>query len=446
MKKIALLILALCGFATVSWGQKDTIRFGEGPYDYPYVWDTLFSTSNIILPHKIGNDVPVMPLYVPDNPKMNVIYGIGIVASYDSRNAKWGAKLYSSVIDSLGVSSWCYEDTLQCEQMIPYTPATPYSYFQITAWDKWNQVERDTVVCIYDFYFDAPYYADSGERLYITYYDSLYDEENALHPKVYLTYVPSSQRQVYLRAISGSWSDRAEHFNRSCDSLPYCVTVIDGKTSYYYNVFPITTPPPAWDTVPVCDGVTENLRFVRQAGRKAVVQWDVAGHAGYSELRWGRYTVDSLTGEIALQDGRVVHTYADTALLNVADTGWFACCVRAVCEHECYYHDVTDYGDWSDTLYFYMAPPAPDTAAIAAAPHTLQARVAPNPVQGSLTVSVEQSDDYSVEVYNAMGQRLLTETFSGTEHRLDVARLPKGHYILFLAGRHATTRLPFVKH
>ncbi len=207
------------------------------------------------------------------------------------------------------------------------------------------------------------------------------------------------------------------------------------------------------DTVPACDAVVENLRLVRrgeQYGRQtAVVAWDTVGSSTYAQVRWGRYTVDSLTSAVTLHDGYVGQAYgADTLQIRGLDTGWYACRVRAVCEHECYYHDETDYGDWSDTLYFYMSPPEPpepDATAIAQAAATLQVRLAPNPVQHSLTVLTEQSDDYTIEVYNAMGVRMLTDKFTGTSHRMDVARLPRGHNILAIATRQGHTRLAFVK-
>ncbi len=442
----------MCSLATASWGQKDTIRPGVGSYDFLGVADTLgVNYSGDLIRRDIQSlGIKYMTHYIPTNSKQNAIYGIGIVASYGSRNSSWGAKLYRSISGSDSITYW---DTLQCERMAPYTSTTPWSYFHIVGADASGNI-MDTTVCIYDFYFDAPYYADSGESLYLSYYDSLC-YHNATEPVTYTLFMdstPTNSASLITESKASYNTNELYHFERQCDSLPYCIRVRSRSTSgvagfsYSFGFFPITSPPTQQiDTVPACEAAVENLRFVRQGDRCTVVAWDTIGRASYNQVRWGRYTVDSLSGEVSLQDGRIVNTYGDTAVLNVADTGWFACRVRAVCEHQCYYHDETDYSDWSDTLYFYISPEAEDTTVIRQAAATLQARIAPNPTQGALTVTMEQEDNYTLTVYNDMGMRLLTDNFTGTRHGLNVSRLPRGHYILAIASKQATTCLAFVK-
>ncbi|UII23317.1 glucuronyl esterase domain-containing protein [Fulvivirga ligni] len=74
------------------------------------------------------------------------------------------------------------------------------------------------------------------------------------------------------------------------------------------------------------------------------------------------------------------------------------------------------------------------------------ALIYPNPVQSFLHIKLpEGRSAQEVSIYNTSGKRVLQETFSGEDQKIDVSNLKKGHYILEFITPNGTINSKFVK-
>ncbi|HPI54940.1 MAG TPA: T9SS type A sorting domain-containing protein, partial [Chitinophagaceae bacterium] len=73
-----------------------------------------------------------------------------------------------------------------------------------------------------------------------------------------------------------------------------------------------------------------------------------------------------------------------------------------------------------------------------------QLKIYPNPTHNVLTVDAQESD-YSVAVYNFLGQEVLTKIFKATNQTIDVQQLPIGLYTILLSSKERTSSATFEK-
>ena len=71
--------------------------------------------------------------------------------------------------------------------------------------------------------------------------------------------------------------------------------------------------------------------------------------------------------------------------------------------------------------------------------------LAPNPTEGTLTVSLDGAEPCEAEVYDATGRCVLREEIAGPRAELDVRRLPAGRYLLRIQCGDRTGTRAFVK-
>ena len=218
-----------------------------------------------------------------------------------------------------------------------------------------SEKTNDTILKCYEFYFREPVtidhdfcigvYMDTMRFSHITHPDSVPD---------FISY--------YKLCLCQGDSIRLYY-----EYLPI-PTPIDGYVGHYYRMEPdgyyplimAITVPPVEDTVPECGSVDSLWSVVEDSGRVSL-SWNAASCAYRYEVNYG--------SEKPLMDTTVI-TSSTVLLLEGLMQGSLAYArVRPICHHVCPHHDTTDYGPWTDSLFFVVptdTTPCPEVHGLAA--------------------------------------------------------------------------------
>ena len=120
------------------------------------------------------------------------------------------------------------------------------------------------------------------------------------------------------------------------------------------------TQSPYEDTIPAC-GSVDSLWTVTGNPGQVFLLWDALSCATSYEVNYG--------SEKPLMDTTVITSSTVLQLEGLMQGSLAYARVRPVCHHVCPYHDTTDYGPWTDTLFFEVpvdTTPCPDVHGLAA--------------------------------------------------------------------------------
>ena len=111
----------------------------------------------------------------------------------------------------------------------------------------------------------------------------------------------------------------------------------------YYPLIMAITVPPVEDTVPECGSVDSLWSLVEDSGRVSL-SWNAASCAYRYEVNYG--------SEKPLIDTTVITSDTTLQLSGLTSGSLAYTRVRAICWHDCPFHDTVYYGSWTDSLFF----------------------------------------------------------------------------------------------
>ncbi len=207
---------------------------------------------------------------------------------------------------------------------------------------------HDTTLLCYEFYFNEPVVVDSDFYLGV-YLDSLL----RIPPYYYNSYCFYVDQLKLCSSVRSGVLFHQHHHDGE-------INVFERSWVNYYPLIMAITVPPVDDTVPACGNV-DSLWTAPGNPEQMFLSWDALSCATSYEVNYG--------SEKPLMDTTVV-TSSTVLLLDGLMQGSLAYArVRPICHHVCPYHDTTDYGPWTDTLFFVVptdTTPCPDVHGLAA--------------------------------------------------------------------------------
>ena len=213
---------------------------------------------------------------------------------------------------------------------------------------------HDTVLTCYEYYFNQPITVDSD------FFIGVFSNKCVLDDGTWGIHY--HERKLCQAVLGGYlWFETG-----IVDSLhnpggePVWSWYSNGSICGYYPVMMAITQSPLEDTIPPC-GSVDSLRTIMDGLGQVFLSWDGLSCATSYEVNYG--------SDKTSMDTTVITSSTTLQLTGLTPGSQAYARVRPICHHVCSHHDTTDYGPWTDTLFFTVpsdTTPCPEVHGLAA--------------------------------------------------------------------------------